>query len=144
MQADAERMGAKTFIATHNGDAAFAPHKRSLDLIISTTNDKSMPIAQYLSLLRPGGHFVMVGAPESDLPPLPPFLFLMNNIHLAGSAIGSPAVIREMLDVAAKHEVHPWIQKRPLADVNQVVQDMHASKARYRYVLVNEENGGTL
>ena len=119
-EADARRMGASNFIATHDGDEAFTPHRRSLDLIISTTNDVNMPIQQYLSLLRPGGHFVMVGAPESDLPTLSPFQFLMNNVHLSGSAIGSPNVIREMLGIASKHKVEPWIIKRPLEDVNQV------------------------
>lgn len=52
-------MGATRFIATHGGgDKDFAPYKRSLDLIIATTNDAKMPIAGYLSLLRPGGNLI--------------------------------------------------------------------------------------
>lgn len=58
-KADAEKMGATRFIATHSGkEDDFAPYKRSLDLIICTTNDKEMPILGYLSLLRPGGHLI--------------------------------------------------------------------------------------
>lgn len=49
-----------------------------------------------------------------------------------------------MLELAAKQEIHPWIIKRPMKEVNAAVGDMHAGKARYRYVLVNEENGGKL
>lgn len=85
---------------------------------------------------------------------LTPFLSLLPSIichsspHLpfsqGGSAIGSPKVIKEMLDLAAKQDIKSWIIKRPLEDVNQVVQDQHNSKARYRYVLVNENNGGKL
>lgn len=86
----------------------------------------------------------MVGAPETDLPRIPPFLLLMNNVSIGGSAIGSPAVIREMLEVASKHEVHPWIEKRPMEQINQTVVDMHNSKARFRYVMVNEKHGGKL
>jgi len=142
---DAEKMGATRFIATHSGkEDDFAPYKRSLDLIVCTTNDVNMPMAGYLSLLKPGGHLVLVGAPEKPLPSLPAFPFLMNNIHLCGSAIGSPAVIREMLDLAAEKGVKPWITKRPLEDVNKAVPDMEAGKARYRFVLVNEKNGGKL
>lgn len=49
-------MGADRFIATHSGkEDDFAPYKRSLDLIICTTNDTSMPMLGYLSLLRPHG-----------------------------------------------------------------------------------------
>lgn len=44
-----------------------------------------------------------------------------------------------MLKVAAETKVHPWINERPLKDANQVVVDMEAGKARYRYVLVNEK-----
>lgn len=53
---DAKKMGADRFIATHSGkEDDFAPYKRSLDLIICTTNDTSMPMLGYLSLLRPHG-----------------------------------------------------------------------------------------
>lgn len=65
-------------------------------------------------------------------------------VHIGGSAIGAPVLIKEMLELAATQKIHPWIIKRPMDDVNQVVVDMHASKAKYRYVLVNEANGGTL
>lgn len=43
-----------------------------------------------------------------------------------------------MLDLSAKKKVKPWIQKRAMKDVNKVVVDMEANKARYRYVLVND------
>lgn len=168
-RADAEKMGATRFIATHSGkDKDFEPYKRSLDLIISTTNDVDMPMLGYLSLLRPGGYLVMVGAPEKPIPALPAFPFLMSNVHLAGSAIGSPKIIKDMLAVAAKDKIHSWIIKRDMDDVNSAVVDMNAGKvrcpcllrfcrkcsflltliyhvqARYRYVLVNKKNGGVM
>lgn len=58
------------------------------------------------------------------------------------SAIGDPSIIKEMLQLAHDQKIHPWIIKRPMDDVNQVVPDMDAGKARFRYVLVNEKNGG--
>ncbi|KAL8286163.1 hypothetical protein RQP46_004651 [Phenoliferia psychrophenolica] len=144
-KADALKMGATRFIATHSGgDDDFKPYKRSLDLIVCTTNDVNMPLLGYLSLLKPGGNLILVGAPEEPLPSFPAFPLIMNNVHIGGSAIGAPSVIKEMLELAAKENVQPWIVKRPLDDVNQAVRDMEASKARYRYVLVNTENGGQL
>lgn len=44
--------------ATHGAEDAFKPYRRSLDLIIATTNDSKMPLTGYLSLLRPGGHLI--------------------------------------------------------------------------------------
>ncbi|KAJ9108251.1 hypothetical protein QFC19_002499 [Naganishia cerealis] len=144
-KADAEKMGASRFIATHGGgEDDFKPYARSLDLIVCTSNDDQMPLSGYLSLLRPGGHFILVGAPEKPLPQITPFELIPKHIALGGTMIGSPEQINEMLELAAKQEIHPWIIKRPMKDVNQAVQDMHAGKARYRYVLVNEENGGKL
>lgn len=46
-----------------------------------------------------------------------------------------------MLQLAADKKVKPWVQGRPLADANQAIIDMAAGKARYRYVLVNQNYG---
>ncbi|BGP20799.1 hypothetical protein JCM10213_008937 [Rhodosporidiobolus nylandii] len=144
-KADAEKMGATRFIATHSGkEEDFKPYARSLDLIIATSNDENMPLDGYLSLLRPGGKFILVGAPEKPLPQITPFQLIVSNVSLGGSLIGSPATIKQMLKVAATQDVQSWIIKRPIEDANQAVVDMHNSKARYRYVLVNEKNGGKL
>jgi alcohol dehydrogenase (NADP+) len=43
-----------------------------------------------------------------------------------------------MLEFAAKKQIHPFIQERPMKDANQAVIDMDKGDARYRYVLVNE------
>lgn len=113
-------------------------------LQVCTINDAdAIPVDKFLSLLRPGGNFVLVGAPEKPLNSFSGFV-LLPNVHLTGSSIGSPAQIEEMLNLAAKLDIKPWIEKRPLSSVNKSVVDMENSKARYRYVLVNESNGGVL
>jgi alcohol dehydrogenase (NADP+) len=47
-EADAKKMGAKRFIATHDDDKVFTKegNKRSLDLIICTTNDPAVTLIQ--------------------------------------------------------------------------------------------------
>lgn len=99
-----------------------------------------MPVLGYLSLLKVGGTIVFVGAPEKPLPDLPLFPFIMNNVFMGGSAIGSPAAIVEMLELAAKDNLKGWVQTRSMKDVNQAVIDMENGIARYRYCLVNEKN----
>lgn len=39
-------------------------------------------------------------------------------------------MMKEMLELAAKQKIEPWIIKRPMSDVNQTVVDMHNSKAK--------------
>ena len=55
--------------------------------------------------------------------------------------IGTPGDIQKMLKLAVDKNIKPWVEPRPLRDANNVVVDMEAGKARYRYVLVNENYG---
>jgi len=141
---DAKKMGAKHFIATHGDGDVFKANKRTLDLIICTTNDDRMPLSGYLQLLKPGGKLVFVGVPEGGLPEIPPFIYIMNGVYIGGSAIGSPAEIREMLDLAKNAKIEGWVKKWDMNEINKAVPDMLDGNARYRYVLVNTENGGKL
>ena len=94
-----------------------------------------VPLNEYFSLLRANGTFVQIGAP--DLPPINVGMMIFRGLQLAGSLIGAPAEIREMLEFAAKHDVHPIVQEKPMKEANQAVTDMDKGLARYRYVLVN-------
>lgn len=98
-----------------------------------------MPFAEYLSLLRLGGTFVQLGAPDGPLP-LPAFPMIQNRISVTGSGIGSPTEIREMMDLAVKMNVKPWVSCRPMKEANEAMVDFDDGKAKYRYVLVNEDN----
>jgi alcohol dehydrogenase (NADP+) len=90
-------------------------------------------------LLKRDGVFVQVGAPEEALPPLMAWSLISKGVKVTGSNIGSPGDIRDMLELAAEKGVLPWVERRPMRDVNQALVDMHEGKARYRYVLENGE-----
>ncbi|OCL06672.1 hypothetical protein AOQ84DRAFT_378388 [Glonium stellatum] len=133
-------MGVDAFIATGEDEAWNKKHSSTLDLIVSTASSPKMPLQKYLQLLRTNGQFIQVGAPEDAIPGFNVFALIQKGVKIGGSQIGSPAEIEEMLKVAAEKKVVPWIQKRPMRDANQAIVDMEAGKARYRYVLVNEDN----
>ncbi|CAM1510618.1 Fc.00g009530.m01.CDS01 [Cosmosporella sp. VM-42] len=135
------KIGADQYIATDDDENWARDNNRTIDLIICTVSSEKMPLTKYLSLLKVGGTFIQVGAPDGGkLPPVNAFTLLANNIKLGGSGIGSPAEINQMLEFAAEKDIRPWVELRPLKEANQVVQDMDAGKARYRYVLVNEKH----
>lgn len=134
---DAKKIGADDFIATNDDKEWATHHARSLDLIVSTVSSPSMPLEQYLMLLRTNGQFIQVGAPEDRLPAFNAFSLIAKGCKIGGSAIGAPHEIEEMLELTAEKGVKPWIQKRPMKEANQAVVDMSEGKARYRYVLVN-------
>ncbi|SMQ45628.1 unnamed protein product [Zymoseptoria tritici ST99CH_3D7] len=100
-----------------------------------------MPLEGYLGLLKTKGTYIQIGAPDAgELPAINAFTLLTNGIKVGGSAIGSPKEIEEMLQFAADKKIEPWLNERPMKEANDVVQDMTAGKARYRYVLVNEKH----
>lgn len=137
---DVLKMGADEYIATSDDKDWATHHARSLDLIVSTVSSPSMPLMEYLQLLRPRGKFVQVGAPEDKLPDLTAFAFIAKGCSFGGSLIGAPWEIEEMLKLAADKKIKPWIQKVPMKDANKAVVDMENGKARYRYCLVNEKH----
>ena len=132
------KLGADSYIATDDDKDWDKTNSRSIDLIISTVSSEKMPMTGYLSLLKTNGTLIQVGAPDGgNLPPINAFTLISSSIKIGGSAIGSPADIDEMLELAAKNHVKPWVQTRPMKDANQAIVDMADGKARYRYVLVN-------
>jgi alcohol dehydrogenase (NADP+) len=136
-------LGADVYIATDEDKGWARANSRSLDLIISTVSSSKMPIMGYLGLLKLNGHFIQVGAPEDPFPAFKVWPLIQKGIKIGGSAIGSPDEIRKMLQLAADKNIQPWIQERPMRDVNKTIADMEAGKARYRYVLVNPPEGQT-
>ncbi|ORY60931.1 zinc-binding dehydrogenase [Pseudomassariella vexata] len=139
---DVLKLGADQYIATEEDSKWAASNTRTLDLIICTVSSAKMPMAEYLSLLKPKGTFIQVGAPDGGLlPAINAFILIGNGIKVGGSFIGTPQEIQEMLQLAVDKNVRPWIQERPMQDANKAIVDMEEGKARYRYVLVNENYG---
>lgn len=99
-----------------------------------------MPISGYLALLKRDGTLVQVGNPDDGVFEVPAPSLIIGRKTLAGSMIGAPGEIREMLQLAAEKNVKPWVEERPMRDANQAIVDMDKGKARYRYVLVNEDH----
>lgn len=131
-------LGADAFIATDEEKNWAKKNSRSLDLILCTVSSPKMPLSQYLRLLKIDGTFVQLGAPEDPLPAIRAGALISKAVKITGSSIGSPDEIRQMLQLASEKRILPWIEKRPMEEVNEALVDMHEGKARYRYVLTNE------
>ncbi|KAK9431214.1 hypothetical protein V1505DRAFT_65911 [Lipomyces doorenjongii] len=135
-EADVRTMGATDFIAT--AEPGWVENNlQSIDLIVCTANDTSIPMSDYLRLLKFGGTLVQVGVPEGGLPEFDLSPFLFNNVHLTGTIIGGRQEMKDMLKMAATKKINSWIETKPMSNVNEVVQLMGDGKAHYRYVLVN-------
>jgi alcohol/geraniol dehydrogenase (NADP+) len=103
------------------------------DFIISTINAEQ-DWSAYMNALRPTGTLVFVGVPPVPLA-LPVFPLVAGQRNIAGSPIGSPWQIREMLDVAARHGVQAQTESFAFDKVNVALSKVRKNQVRYRAVL---------
>ncbi|ODV91463.1 hypothetical protein CANCADRAFT_33 [Tortispora caseinolytica NRRL Y-17796] len=135
-KADATKMGADKFISTNTeGWDTDSANVRSIDLLLCTNYSVDMPLDSYIGLLKVSGTLVIIGIPEGKLPAISAPVLMASNAAIRGTNVGSKAEAREMLELASKMNIEPWVTVRPMSQVNETVTDMHNGKARYRYVL---------
>ncbi|KAF4966423.1 hypothetical protein FZEAL_10661 [Fusarium zealandicum] len=133
-------LGADQYIATDDDEGWAKKNAKSIDLIICTVSSPKMPITDYFKLLRRGGDFIQVGAPDGgEMPPISAFSLIAGGFKIGGSAIGSPQEIEEMLQLAVDKKVKAWVEKRPMKDANQAILDIEAGKARQPPIMPRSE-----
>lgn len=130
------KMGAKHFVTT-TGDFA-KEHALSLDIIICTASNASLPLNELISCLVPQGKFVWNGMPETDWPALRSQTMAGNGAFIGSSHIGSKAEIMRMLQIAADKNIKPWITTRPMKEAAQSIEDVETGRARYRTILIQD------
>lgn len=136
-QKAAMAFGATDFVVSSDA-AAMAQAARSLDLVIFTLST-GMTLDPYLSLLRKGGRFCVVGCPaENHVFHASSIIFTRSSI--CGSLIGSPSVLAELLDLAAKHNIQAQIEKMPFTveSANEGLERVRKNLPRYRVVLCRD------
>lgn len=109
----------------------------SLDLLISTSSaELDWDLA--FSLLGNNGTLCFLGIPVSSINvPLIPLIFGQKSV--VGSVVGGRRFMQEMLDFAAINQIKPMTQTMPLSQVNEAMDLVLEGKARYRIVLISEE-----
>jgi len=131
---EARKLGADDFVNTRDpGDM-----KRiagSFDLLLSTVS-ADQDWQGFVNSLRPKGTLCVVGVPPSPIA-LQAFPLIAGQKTVAGSPIGSPRDLHEMLDVAARHGVKAITELFPMAKANDAIARVKKSKVRYRAVLAN-------
>jgi uncharacterized zinc-type alcohol dehydrogenase-like protein len=88
----------------------------------------------YINTLTAKGRLHLVGAVVEPIA-FNAMSLIMAQRSISGSPVGSPAVISEMLDFAARHNIKPKIELFDMDDVNQAIERLHHGSPRYRVVL---------
>ncbi len=104
-----------------------------LKFILNTTN-VSLDWNSYLSALSPKGKLHTVGAVLEPME-IPAFSLIMGDKSVGGSPVGSPELIRLMLEFCKRHNIYPDVEEFPMNMANEAVEHLKEGKARYRVVL---------
>ena len=106
-----------------------------LKFILNTTN-VSLDWDSYLTALSPKGKLHTVGAVLEPMQ-IPAFNLIMGDKSVGCSPIGSPEIIRIMLDFCNRHSIYPNVEEFPMEEVNEAIEHLEQGKASYRIVLKN-------
>src|SRR6201987_111715 len=85
--------------------------------------------------VRPGGILLGVGLPSESFW-FPPIQMAASEVHIQASSVGTRQDMREVLAMAAAGKVRCEVASRPLAQVNEVLEQVRQGKVRGRLVLV--------
>jgi uncharacterized zinc-type alcohol dehydrogenase-like protein len=133
-ETEAKGFGAHNFVNSKD-PAQLEKNVGKFDFILSTVF-ADLDWTMYMNLLKPKGNLCFVGAAPGPIS-IPVFSLIMGQRSISGSPIGSRAVMNEMLEFAARHNIKAKTEVLPMAEVNTAIQKIRNNKARYRMVLVN-------
>jgi uncharacterized zinc-type alcohol dehydrogenase-like protein len=133
-EAEALSLGAHAFVNTRE-TSSIKKLARSFDLILSTVSG-DQELHNFIDALRPKGTLVILGAGPSPLQ-ISGASLITGERAIAGSNIGSPRDLREMLEVAARHNIQAITERFPMKDANTAVDRVKKNQVRYRAVLTN-------
>lgn len=131
-KADAEKMGAKDYVATAE-PGAVEKNQNRFDLIINTVSSAA-DMNAYMGMLKRDGVMCLVGAPSEDLP-IKAFSLIPKRTTLSGSTIGGMRETQEMLDFCGKHGIASDIEVIPIQKINEAYERLLKSDVRYRFVI---------
>jgi len=133
-EAEVRALGAHHFVNTRESKA-MKEAAGTQDFLLTTVN-ADQDWGTYVQALRPTGTLCFVGVPPSAIS-LQAFPLISGLRHVTGSPIGSPHMLREMMDVAARHGVKATTECFPMSKANEAIEKVKKNKVRYRAVLAN-------
>lgn len=84
--------------------------------------------------LRPTGTLLVVGLPADDIC-FPPIMMAAGEVRIQATAVGTRDDLREVLAMAAAGKVRCQVTSRPLAQANEVLEDLRRGRIAGRVVL---------
>ncbi|GAB5586872.1 hypothetical protein Unana1_01772 [Umbelopsis nana] len=131
---EATKLGATDFVL--NSPEHLAKLVKSLDYLLVCGSGPSTDWGQLLDLLDDHGKLILLDLPEQQLQ-IPATAIVYRHLSIVGSFVGSNVDLVEMLALASKTGVRPWVETvgNTCEEVNNGIKHLMSGKARYRVVI---------
>src|SRR5216683_2318891 len=130
----ARSLGAVATFNAATDPVAKAMRKQGGAHVVLVTSGSKAAYDMAFYCVRPTGTLLVVGLPANDIC-FPPIMMAAGEVRIQASAVGTRQDLREILAMAAAGKVHCQVSTRPLADANDVLEEMRAGKIAGRVVL---------
>lgn len=130
----AASLGAAAQINAADEDAVKALRKQGGVHVAVVTSAAKVAYDTGLRCLRPAGTLAVVGLPPEPLT-FSALALVGGEVRIVGTAVGTRADQREVLALAAAGKIHCHTETRPLAEVNDVLEQMRGGGITGRIVL---------
>ena len=125
---------ASTVIATAKDAVRQLRAKGGAHVVLVTSASKAAYDLAFFAV-RPTGTLLVVGLPAENIC-FPPILMAGGEIHIHASAVGTREDMRNVLAMAAAAQVRCHVSTRPLAEANEVLEQLRCGQVAGRIVLV--------
>ena len=129
----ARALGASAVAAP--ADAGALLKERGGAHVVLNTADAAEPLLAVLPGLRRQSTIALATTSVGDLLPIPAGLMMGLQLRIVASFFGSREDLRELLDLAVKHDIRPLTERFPLTEANTAHERLRQNAVRFRAVL---------
>jgi len=130
----AKTLGASTVLNAASTDVIKELRGRGGVHVALVTSAAKAAYSMAFYCVRPTGTLLAVGLPAADIC-FPPILMAASEVGIQASAVGTRQDLREMLAMAAAGKVRCQVATRPLAQANEVLEELRRGQICGRIVL---------
>ena len=130
----AKSLGAATALNASSADVVKELRRRGGVHVAMVTTAAKSAYSTAFQCVRPTGTLLAVGLPAEEIC-FPPILMAAREVGIQASAVGTRQDLREVLTMAAAGKVRCQAAARPLAEVNDVFEEMRRGQICGRTVL---------
>jgi alcohol dehydrogenase, propanol-preferring len=132
--AQAKSLGASHTLNAASSDAIKELRGRGGIHVAIVTSAAKVAYDMAFYSLRPTGTLLVVGLPADDIC-FPPIMMAAGEVRIQATAVGTRDDLREVLAMATAGKVRCQVTSRPLAQANEVLEDLRHGRIAGRVVL---------